>query len=60
MSLMSYGHLYVDPSTQSIHTCKNELKTSTQKQTAPLPDFECHELCRVHAEASLTRSYTCV
>lgn len=52
MSLMSYGHLYVDPSTQSIHTCKNELKTSTQKQMVLLPDFECYELCHVHAEAS--------
>ena len=52
MSLMSYNHLYVDPSTQSIHTCKNELKTSTQKQMVLLPDFECYELCHVHAEGS--------
>ena len=36
-TLFDYGRLYVDPSTQSIHKCKSELKTSTQKQMALLP-----------------------
>ena len=53
VSLMSYGRLYVDPSTQSIRACKNELKTSSQKQMVLLPDFERYDLCHVHAEMSV-------
>ena len=41
-TFFDYGRLYVDPSTQFIHTCESELKRSTQKQTRK----QCHLLLR--------------